>query len=157
MQKIILLVGLYFFINTNLLALPKCPGEKRNLSTWKNCNGAYTAIDGHFYSGDFDSEGKYTGQGLLKNRGGSYEGEFLKNKFHGKGKQIILNNDGSIMGTFIGEFFMGSWNGKGNLKSHDGAFEYDGEFQNGEMTGYGTLTINGQSKTGNFKNGELIN
>ena len=157
MKNFLFYLIVYLFLQTNLYALPKCPGEKRNIATWKNCSGSYKAIDGHTYSGDFDSDGKYTGNGTLKFKGSLYEGEFLKNKFHGSGKQTLYNNDGSIKGTYVGEFFMGLWNGKGILKSADGAFIYDGEFQNAEMTGYGTLTITGQSKTGNFKNGNLIN
>ena len=156
MKKIILTIFSCLFICTNLYALPKCPGEKRDLSTWKNCNGSYTAMDGHSYSGDFDSNGQYSGYGKLKNNQSIYEGEFLKDKYHGKGTQTLLNESGGVKGTYVGEFFMGSWNGKGLLKSSDGSFIYDGEFQNYEMTGYGTLTINGQSKTGNFKNGNLI-
>jgi len=156
MFKNIITLILFVFFYTNVFALPKCPGEKRNLATWKNCNGSYTAIDGHTYSGEFDSNGQYTGVGKLNNKGGIYEGEFLKNKFHGKGKQIIPNDDGSVKAIYEGEFFMGSWHGKGVLRSPDGAFIYDGEFQNYEMTGYGTLTFNGQSQTGNFKNGNFI-
>ena len=156
MFKNIITLILFVFFYTNVFALPKCPGEKRNLATWKNCNGSYTAIDGHTYSGEFDSNGQYTGVGKLNNKGGIYEGEFLKNKFHGKGKQIIPNDDGSVKAIYEGEFFMGSWHVKGVLRSPDGAFIYDGEFQNYEMTGYGTLTFNGQSQTGNFKNGNFI-
>lgn len=156
MFKNIITLILFVFFYTNVFALPKCPGEKRNLATWKNCNGSYTAIDGHTYSGDFDSNGQYIGFGKLNNKGMIYEGEFLKNKFHGKGKQILPNDDGSVKGIYEGEFFMGSWHGKGILRSPDGAFIYDGEFQNYEMTGYGTLTFNGQSQTGNFKNGNFI-
>ena len=130
MFKNIITLILFVFFYTNVFALPKCPGEKRNLATWKNCNGSYTAIDGHTYSGEFDSNGQYTGVGKLNNKGGIYEGEFLKNKFHGKGKQIIPNDDGSVKAIYEGEFFMGSWHGKGILRSPDGAFIYDGEFQN---------------------------
>ena len=70
--------------------------------------------------------------------------------------QVLFSDDGSVKGIYEGEFFMGSWHGKGVLRSPDGAFIYDGEFQNYEMTGYGTLTVNGQSQTGNFKNGNFI-
>ena len=66
MFKNIITLILFVFFYTNVFALPKCPGEKRNLATWKNCNGSYTAIDGHTYSGDFDSNGQYTGFGKLK-------------------------------------------------------------------------------------------
>lgn len=156
MFKNITTLFLFVFFSTKVFASANCPGEKRNLATWKNCNGSYKAIDGHTYSGDFDLNGQYTGFGKLNNKGMIYEGEFLKNKFHGKGKQILPNDDGSVKGIYEGEFFMGSWHGKGILRSQDGTFIYDGEFQNYEMTGYGILTVNGQSQTGNFENGNFI-
>ena len=141
--------------NVNLYAhhLPKCPGEKYVLSKWVNCNGSYTGVDGHSYSGDFDEEGKYSGYGILKTKNGSvYEGEFFQNKQHGKGKQSILHPTRS-KAWYEGEFFMGNWHGEGRLWSEDGSFEYKGEFQNYEMTGYGTLTWMGISVTGNWKDG----
>ena len=153
MYKVIFIFSLLFlFLSPSYSeTLPKCPGENRVITTWINCNGSYTAIDGHKYSGDFDGKGLYSGYGVLKNKDSVYEGEFFKDKYHGKGKQI-LTNTGSGTATYEGEFFMGNWNGQGKLWSEDGSFKYEGGFQNMEMTGYGTLTYNGESVTGNWKN-----
>ena len=159
MKKLLLTIISILLFCTNLYALhlPKCPGEKRNFSTWVNCSGTDTGLDGHTYSGDFDSKGKYTGYGILKQPNDVlvYEGEFLNDKFHGKGK---ATNKHPTRGVYYyeGEWFMGNWHGKGVLWSEDGIFRYDGEFINGDMDGYGTLTYDGISKTGNFKHGELV-
>ena len=152
MKKFLLSIISVLLFCTNLYALPKCPGEKRVMSTWVNCNGSYTAVDGHYYSGDFDSEGKYTGYGTLKNKGGVYKGEFLNDRYHGQGWQSLDSASG--IAYYEGEFFMGNWHGQGKLWSKDGVFKYEGEFQNMQMTGYGTLTYEGISVTGNWKNGE---
>ena len=153
MFKNTIIAFLFTLFCSNALALPKCPGEKRVSSTWINCNGSYKAIDGHTYVGDFDGKGRYTGYGILKNKGGIYEGQFLKNKFHGKGKQTIGANRSASISYYEGEFLMGTWNGKGKLWSEDGQFKYEGDFQKNDMTGYGTLTFRGLSVTGNWKNG----
>ena len=80
-----------------------------------------------------------------------YKGEFFKGKFHGKGKQFLPHSTSNAWHE--GEYYMGNWHGEGRLWSEDGSFEYKGEFQNMEMTGYGTLTYKGNSVTGNWKNG----
>ena len=156
MFKNIILIFLLSVLFSPAYPLPKCPGEKRVMSTWINCTGTYKAVDGHTYSGAFDSKGKYKGYGVLKTgNGGVLEGEFLNNKMHGQGKQT-MNHPTHGVNYYEGEWFMGNWHGKGILWSEDGIFKYEGEFQNMEMTGYGTLTYDGVTKTGNFKNAELI-
>ena len=65
MKKLLVGMILSLLLSVSAFALPKCPGEKRNLATWKNCNGSYKAIDGHTYSGDFDGNGLYSGYGVL--------------------------------------------------------------------------------------------
>ena len=152
-KNIITLILLVFFC-TNVFALPKCPGERRIPGKWKNCTGSYKALDGHKYSGDFDSNGLYTGYGVLEKKGYKYEGNFFKDKFHGQGKSTT--NVESGLSYYEGDWFMGSWHGKGKLWSDDGVFSYEGEFQNFEMTGYGTVTFRGKTQTGNWKNGELV-
>ena len=153
------IIILFILFTTNLYAhhLPKCPGEKRNFSTWVNCSGTMPG-EGHTYSGDLDAEGKYSGYGILKKEkeGMLYEGEILKDKFHGKGKVIW---SGEKKFSYDGDWFMGNWHGKGRLESHDengnhdGEFSYEGEFQNYAMTGYGTLCWKGVCATGNWKDG----
>ena len=154
MKKIfaIILISLLY---TNVYALPKCPGEKRIISKWINCTGSYKAIDGHSYSGDFDSNGNYGGNGvLITKEGGKLEGQFLKGKLNGKGKQTFMKGNTKI--TYEGDWFMGNWHGKGKLWTDDGVFSYEGDFQNMEMTGYGTLKFKGNTQTGKWKNGELV-
>jgi len=153
MKKYIFYSITLIFLCSNLYALPKCPGEKHNLTTWKNCSGSYKAIDGHTYSGDFDGNGLYSGYGVLNTGKGSiYEGEFFKNKYHGQGKQTLLEGK-KENAYYEGEWFMGNWNGQGKVWSKDGSFAYEGEFQNMEMTGYGILTYYNESVSGNWKNG----
>jgi len=153
MYKITFIFSLLFlFLSPSYSeTLPKCPGGNRVITTWINCNGSYTGIDGHKYSGDFDSNGNYKGYGILKSKNGViYEGQFLKDKYHGKGKMTIPKPS---LAYYEGDFFMGVWHGKGRLWVVDGSFEYDGELQNGEMTGYAKLSVNGKTVTGNWKNG----
>jgi len=136
-------------------SLNKCPGSKRVIKTWVNCNGAYTAVDGHFYSGDFGSRGQYEGYGILKKPNNTfvYEGNFVNNKHHGKGKAVY--NNGEFF--YDGEWKNGQWSGNGILETKQG-FKYSGELKDGEMTGYGKVTMpNGESKTGYWEKGVLVN
>ena len=91
MFKNIITLILFVFFCTNVFALPKCPGEKRIVSKWINCTGSYKAVDGHSYSGDFNSDGKYEGNGVLITKDGAkFEGQFFKDKLNGKGKQTFM-------------------------------------------------------------------
>ena len=47
----------------------------------------------------------------------------------------------------------GRFNGKGVLKSLNPKFTYEGEFENGELEGYGILTQDSGVYEGNFKKG----
>ena len=69
----------------------------------------------------------------------------------------ILYREGVPFGKYEGEFFMGNWHGKGVILKTDGSFKYEGEFENMTMTGYGTMTVDGVTRTGNWKDGVFQN
>ena len=85
------------------------------------------------YCGDF-VKGKYQGNGILyydfKNKN-YYEGEFLNNLRHGKGKYYEKNKL-----VYEGEFAEDKYNGKGKIYYENGGY-YDGEFSKGVRNGEG--------------------
>lgn len=102
-----------------------CPQDVNDL--WDNCYGKYT-----------DSEG------------GTYEGEWRSNKFHGLGK--LTSADGT---TISGEFQEGELNGYAIFKGADRSV-YHGEWKNGVMHGYGKLVANnGTAMEGMFQDGKI--
>ena len=136
-------------------SLPKCPGTKRDTKTWKNCNGAYQAKDGHRYSGDFGPNGEYEGYGLLIWKGDKYEGQFHKNKKHGFGKMIHGKEALGLTAGMIyeGEWFMGKVQGQGTATWPDGLV-YVGMWKDSTPNGPGTSTFkSGRKFTGVYKDG----
>lgn len=119
-------------------------GEK--LDGQKHGRGTYQAEDGSKYEGEWD-RGLRSGYGIQTFSNGEveYEGEWLKDKYHGTGN---LNNRNPQQ---INEPFDYKDFGKsGNLW-----MRYDGEFENGKWHGLGTICLsNGEKFSGKFKAGE---
>ena len=131
--------------------------------------GRYESKDGSSYEGEF-SEGhitgtgtmvysedeQYTGEmkysrahgkGVLKSYGTVYEGEFIEQKYHGKGK--FTDQHGN---TYTGDFKDGKFHGEGSYITKDGR-EYQGEFIEGQFTGQGSYKDKeGTHYEGGFKN-----
>jgi len=136
-------------------SLPKCP-QPYNVKTWKNCNGAYQAEDGHQYAGDFGTNG-YDGEGLLiiPRTGFKYIGQFHKAEHHGQGKATYLDG----IGSYEGEWFMGKWHGQGiYIDTRNGVIKkHIGQFKNGKVDGPGISYVNGKKAyEGIWKENELI-
>jgi hypothetical protein len=58
-----------------------------------------------------------------------YEGDFVENEFHGKGK--LSFGDGSF---YEGDFICGNYHGKGKMTYPDGRVE-EGNWENNKFTG----------------------
>lgn len=86
------------------------------------------------YEGDIKNM-KKQGKGTEKTKNNNYEGDFSDDLKHGKGK-IIFINEGEY---YEGDFNQGKMTGNGFIKFKDKSF-YDGEFLDGNMHGKGTFT-----------------
>ena len=76
-----------------------------------------------------------------------YEGDFVEDKYHGRGIMTYANGD-----KYEGEWKDDLRNGKGKLIYANGEI-YEGEFQNDNINGKGTLTwTDGDKYVGEFKN-----
>lgn len=94
--------------------------------------GSESWPDGTNYTGNFHM-GIKQGNGILKNKEFTYEGEFYNDLFSGKGTLTLSN----------GDIFKGSWkdgmkHGKGKLKEKNGLI-YEGHFKNNEKSGEGIM------------------
>ena len=82
----------------------------------------------------------------------TYEGEFVDNKFHGKGLYNWINKKKK----YDGEWKDGKMNGKGEFNWKDGR-GYKGEFKDDSREGYGEFRwYDGRMWKGNWKNGEKV-
>ncbi|QED23552.1 MORN repeat-containing protein [Candidatus Deianiraea vastatrix] len=95
--------------------------------------GRFVYDNGDYFDGEFSITSlglnkcvAYNGRKKFPD-GSIYEGEFLKDKKHGKGKLIL--SDGSI---YEGEFLKDKKHGKGKLTLPDGLM-YEGEFQDDDL------------------------
>ena len=86
------------------------------------------------YEGDIKNM-KKQGKGTEKTKNNNYEGDFSDDLKHGKGK-IIFINEGEY---YEGDFNQGKMTGNGFIKFKDKSF-YQGEFLDGNMHGKGTFT-----------------
>ena len=176
--------------------LLKTDGSKY-IGNWKDdkLNGLSRVIDqnGNLYEGLFEDdsliqgrfeslngERKYVGQwkdgkmhGIGKEETNEtlYEGEFVENKKHGKGKIILKEKEESYSGeftndeitgkgtyiwkngnTYTGDFIETQFHGKGKYSWEDGG-EYFGDYVNGVKQGYGSYKM----KDGSFYVGPFVN
>ena len=129
-------------------------------------------VNDDVYEGERNDEGDYHGRGVLQFAYGTYEGEFVKGKFHGSGELRLKNGN-----IYIGEFVHGKQEGRGKMVYADGrryegnlrqgAFHiygeehrpesvYKGDYYTGQRWGYGELIMRGDhpqagwSYLGNF-------
>jgi hypothetical protein len=122
------------------------------------------------YEGEW-LNGKRNGQGIAKNGGRKWEGQWKDNALHGKGtyfqeydgQQYVgdwYNGNKQGIGTFKwpnGDVYQGGMynnqmDGKGVYNWKDGS-KYDGEWRNSQKHGNGTLVLaNGEKYTGQFVN-----
>ena len=145
------------------------------LGTWRNDQftgwGRESRRNGDVLEGKY-IDGRVTGKGILKNaKGNLYVGDLVDNKRHGYGE--LDTNRLHYKGQFLGDRF----NGKGiihfKIEGHDydgdfrdneingnGVFRwtngdvYDGQMTRGKMNGFGRYTYaNGQIYEGNYVNG----
>jgi hypothetical protein len=96
--------------------------------------------------------GKHHGKGkFIWNNGDIYEGDFIKGKHNGKGKLRWINGD-----VYEGDWAGGAENGKGKLTWADGTI-YEGDFVNGNFHGRGKKTYtDGRVEDGNWENNKFI-
>ena len=102
--------------------------------------GEFKWPDGRQYFGEF-FQGTMNGNGKLiftdKYKGKAiYQGNFLVNHFHGKGKLIWSNGD-----IYTGNFENGHYEGKGVFSWADGKRSYEGCFSKGLFEGIGKYVI----------------
>ena len=90
------------------------------------------------------------GFGVVKYpNGDKYEGDFMNDEFHGKGKYITMEM------TYEGEWYRGYCHGFGKEMWEDGSF-FQGYFQNGVKHGNGTyLWGDGSSYEGEWRDGKM--
>ncbi len=106
-------------------ALPPCPDDRHPVhSPWSNCHGSYTYNDGSVYVGEFRSD-KRNGRGTL---------------IFPDGGPLVIHY--TLEKEPRWQVFTDARNNK-----------YTGEFKDGRMHGYGTLTFaSGDKYTGEFQN-----
>ena len=106
--------------------------------------------NGEYYIGEY-LNGLRHGKGILyyKNNTILYDGEFVKDKYEGKGKYIW--EDGEY---YIGEYLNGLRHGKGIEYYKNNTIKYDGEFVKGKAEGKGKyICENGEYYIGEYLNG----
>ncbi len=133
--------------------------------------GEETYIDGSKYIGFFEF-GEKNGKGLFNwPDGSSFEGNFTKNTINGKGtykwkdgrvyQGDWVNNKMEGCGIFIwpdNKKYVGQY--KDDKKYGFGIFvwpdgkRYKGFWQNGKQNGFGIMTANGETRIGEWKNGQ---
>ena len=131
------------------------------IGEWKNDlfngKGILLSVNGDFYYGDFIS-GKIEGSGIYISSQNkyTYTGEFVKNKFDGKGKINYEENDiYDIYTSYEGNFSEGYMHGEGNLIFSDDS-NYEGNFDKNCFEGNGIFYFaNGRKYNGNWKKNNM--
>lgn len=97
--------------------------------------GELTFKNGNIYKGRL-LEGTMHGKGeLVFADGACYSGTFFRNHIHGEGTFIYSNGN-----EYRGEFYLGKRHGKGVMELPSIGITYEGEFNNGDMTGFAKIT-----------------
>ncbi|MDR0915945.1 MAG: TIR domain-containing protein [Oscillospiraceae bacterium] len=87
------------------------------------------------YTGDIVDDKRHGKGKIMWSNGDWYDGDWLNDNRTGKGKHNGTNRDG-LGYVYIGDFVVGKWNGKGKVTWADGSW-YDGDWINGKRTGKG--------------------
>lgn len=127
-----------------------------------------------FYTGDFNEEGFFHGNGALNlakegvkiegkfkegyinkgnisfKNGDEYTGDIKQLKAHGVGKYIFCDGD-----IYKGNFYNGKKSGKGVIMKEEGAWIYEGDFENDVPNGKGVIETEDYILKGFFFDGEL--
>ncbi len=116
--------------------------------------GKLEITTGSVYEGGF-LNGKPAGRGAYKfSNGRVYKGEMMKGTMHGKGTFNMINT------IYEGDFYLGKITGKGKLVWLTGptkGAEYEGEFVDGLMQGYGSYRDEkGHTRRGLFEKGKMV-
>mmetsp|Transcript_14687 Transcript_14687/g.20474 ORF Transcript_14687/g.20474 Transcript_14687/m.20474 type:complete len:370 (+) Transcript_14687:163-1272(+) len=99
------------------------------------------------YRGQLNEKGQREGHGIMTFSNGVYEGQWMQDKMHGKGKFEF--NSGSV---YEGEFKADQFNGMGSYTWKDGK-SYSGNYVDGKRHGMGKQ----QYKNGTWYDGEWSN
>ena len=108
-------------------------------------------VDGGEYAGEFDAEGRLSGNGRIDwDNGSYYQGEFKNGQYHGQG--LYVSGTGfSESGTFQN----GLLDGRGRTEFVSGSY-YEGQFERDLMHGQGKLVYaSGNSWQGAFRDDDL--
>ncbi len=134
-------------------SLPACTGK--NSSSWSACTGTLASGNTILYSGEF-LNGKKHGQGeeIIPKTNGSdrYLGQFREGRRHGRGIYYFANGS-----KYEGELVRDQFHGDGSFESPNGD-RYVGQFRNGQFGGEGIYTfVNGNvAQEGIFENGQFL-
>ena len=124
------------------------------LGTWRNDQftgwGRESRRNGDVLEGKY-IDGRVTGKGILKNaKGNLYVGDFVDNKRHGYGE--LDTNRLHYKGQFLGDRF----NGKGIIHFKIEGHDYDGDFRDNEINGNGVFRwTNGDVYDGQMTRGKM--
>lgn len=128
------------------------------IGEWKNDLfhglGILLSKNGDFYQGDF-IKGKMEGSGVFYSSQCNYNyfGEFLENKFDGKGKITYEGHD--LYNYYEGNFSEGYKHGSGNLIYKDGSC-YKGNFDKNNFEGNGIFIFaDGRKYNGTWKKNKM--
>ena len=128
------------------------------IGEWKNDLfhglGILLSKNGDFYQGDF-IKGKMEGSGVFYSSQCKYNyiGEFLENKFDGKGKITYEGHD--LYNYYEGNFSEGYKHGSGNLVYKDGSC-YKGNFDKNNFEGNGIFIFSdGRKYNGTWKKNKM--
>lgn len=115
--------------------------------------GSCAYANGDVYDGEW-VHGKWQGHGELRLRDGSkYTGEFRQGVFHGLGE--FLFGSGGKLGSYVGDFVDGKRHGKGvRVYGADKNKRYEGEWEDGEPHGVGVVECATYKFVGRFVRGK---
>jgi hypothetical protein len=118
--------------------------------------------DKSVYKGQWGSDGCRLGSGMLEYSNGThYTGQFVGGMQHGHGVMVIPDSSNQKLShKYEGEFANGNFSGYGIFTRSDG-MKYEGQFKDGNITGYGLVTFKDGSngvprQEGRFDCGTLV-